>query len=161
MIFFLQIAARFPIFISKRACGIFLHHDSSYSNAQELENWKQSLNKMSDRLNRSAHLTFDVKNTATALIDNDLKLKNRAFILQSLFARKYKTAKAYAYVFKENYGLNFEIVIFLILITFCQLFPPTIQMLFLLRRIKRMINKRSYFFYKQYAKWLKTTSNED
>jgi glycosyltransferase involved in cell wall biosynthesis len=152
--FLIQIAARYPIFISKRPCGIFLHHQSSYSNAQELKSWEYSLSKMMERLNLNEHLPAEVKMDAIALINEDLKLKTRAFILLSLFSKKFKTAYDYARIFRKNYGLNLEALVFLILIPCCRWFPPGLQGLFLLRKIKRLMNTRSHRFYKQYAKWL-------
>jgi glycosyltransferase involved in cell wall biosynthesis len=110
--FLMQIAARYPIFISKRPCGIFLHHDSSYSNAQKFENWKCALSKMCDRLQHNTNLSTDAKNTAIARIEDDLRITNRAFILKSLFSKKFKEAYTYSLALKKNCGWNFEALFF-------------------------------------------------
>ena len=128
--FLLQIAARHSIFISKRPCGIFLHHESSYSNAQGFEKWKYSLSRIGKRLNCIEQVSSDAKHLLLRLIGDDLKACNRAFIHHSLFHRKFQDAYDYATIFRRSYGLNSSSLIFLIVSRVCVWFPPAIYPLF-------------------------------
>lgn len=152
--FLLQITARHSIFISKRPCGIFLHHDSSYSNAQDFGKWEYALNRMGKRLNSFEHLLGDVRSLLLKLIRSDQKACNRAFILQSLFSRRFNEAYDYATIFKKDYGLNSSSLILLIITRFCAWFPPAIYPLFLIRKIMQIKKILTYSSYRQYAKWL-------
>lgn len=152
--FLIQISSQYPFYISKKPCALFLHHHSSYSNSKQLEDWQYSLNKMKERINQNEHLRDEDKKHAINLMDYDLKLKNRAFILLSLFSRKFAVAREYADSFTKNYGLNLEMRVFIALIAICRLFPPALQLLLLVRKMRKVMNKGPHSFYKQYAKWL-------
>lgn len=152
--FLLQIAARHSIFICKQPCGIFLHHDHSYSNAQDFEKWEHSLKCMSKRLGSLDHFSTNVKNLAFEYISNDLKGSNRAFVLHSLFGRKFREAYDYATRYRKNYGLNFSLLILLIASKICYYFPPIIYLFFFIRKIKRIRRNGSQRYCKRYAKWI-------
>ncbi|MGC1877994.1 MAG: glycosyltransferase family A protein [Rhabdochlamydiaceae bacterium] len=153
--FLLQIAARYPFHISKRPCGIFLHHHSSYSSSKGLENWNSSLKRMIERIDFNPHLDSEVKKTAIELINVDLKNMNRSFILQSLFNRKFQEACDDASLFRKNYGLNLKTLFFLNLTRLCRSFPFVLHPLSLVRKLKNFKRERLYRLnYKKYAKWL-------
>ena len=152
--FLIQIAARRSIFTSKRPCGLFLHHDSSYSNAQDFGKWEDSLNRMGKRLNSLEHLSVDTRSLLLRLIGNDRKACNRAFILQSLSNRRFKEAYHYAEIFKKTYGLNSSSLTLLVTSRICTWFPPAIYPLFLIRKILRITKSQSYRSYKKYAECL-------
>jgi glycosyltransferase involved in cell wall biosynthesis len=153
--FLIQIAARYPIFVSRRPSGIFLNHNSSYSNAQELENWISSWNKLIKRLDRKCQLAKEIRSSALALIDQEPKIISRAFILRALFCRKFEQACDYAALAQKNQGMSFETLVFLAVTTFCRWFPPAILIFILLRKLKRFRNRNLDRSYKEYTKWIK------
>jgi glycosyltransferase involved in cell wall biosynthesis len=152
--FLLQIAARYPIAINKRPCGIFLHHDSSYSNAQDLKKWESSHRHLSRRIELTASLSPGVKKVAIQRFGSDLKAVNRALALQHLFEKRFKEAFDDALVFRKNYGMSATFFVLLVLAKSCQYFPPLIYLLRLIRSVKKMRKKEGYLSYTQYAKWL-------
>lgn len=152
--FLLQITARHPIFISKRPCGIFLHHESSYSNAQDFGKWEYSLNRMKNRLGNLKHFSLETQNSLQQLIEDDLKACNRAFIHHSLFHKKFLDAYDYAKIFLKNYGKSSSSLILLIISRLCTWFPPTIYPLFLIRKIMRFKKTQPYSSYKKYISFI-------
>ncbi len=157
--FLLQIAARFPIFISKRPCGIFVLHASSFSAHQELESWDKSQRKVSERLECNPYLSSEVKKRTMRLLNEESRQRNRTLnrtlICLSLFDKKFNVAYRYAKVFHKNHGLNIETALFLITSAFCKWIPKLIYILFLLRRIKNIKKRKSCFEnYKKYSDYL-------
>ena len=153
--FLIQIAARYPIFISKRPCGIFLHHTSSYSKSQELENWKCSWNKVAERINSLNGLEPEVKGAALQLVKLDIKTKDRALIFRALLDKKFQDAIEHARSFRENYGSDSKAWLFLIVTRACLWFPAVVILLKLFYQIRKQWNQRPYRSYEQYAKWMK------
>ncbi len=152
--FLLQIAARYPFHISKRPCGIFLSHHSSYSTSKGLESWNSSLKRLIERIDFNAHLDTELKKTAIELINANLKNMHRPFIVRSLFNRKFQQACDDASLFRKNYGLNLKTLFFLILTRVCRFFPFAVHALSLVRKLKNFKRERPYRAYEKYAKWL-------
>lgn len=152
--FLMQIAARHPIYISKRPCGIFLHHEHSYSNAQDFEKWEQSLKCMSKRLDSLENLSADVKNLASELIVSDLKDRNGDFIRRALVNRKFREACDYAVMYRRNYGLNLSSLILLVVSRICYWVPFSAYLFYLIRKIIRMWRSDHQHYCKCYVKWL-------
>jgi glycosyltransferase involved in cell wall biosynthesis len=151
--FQLQVAARFPIFIQKRPCGIFLHHEKSYSNAQNFLKWEASLKHLTERIRALDILSDPVKEKAIELIQSDLKAVNRAFILRSLFGKNLEEAYDCAQIYRKRYHVEFESSILLTLSRLCRICPPFVYFLRMLRGIKHWRN-RQFEPYQHYAKWL-------
>lgn len=142
--YFLQIAARYPIYISKRPCGIFLHH-SSYSNTKGFEHWEESWKKVMQRVRENPLLDTTIKERATALIHSDWENMHRPLVFRSLFHRQFQEAHALALKAGKSW--------LLILITrLCVWFPFLVYFLLCVRALK----KKSFPRYKHYAKWLNT-----
>jgi glycosyltransferase involved in cell wall biosynthesis len=137
--FLLRIAARYPIVINKHPCGIFLHHNASYSKAQNLEKWKQAHGSLAERICLCDSLPKWIKSKAVHLIQNDLKATHRAFAICFLFEKKFDQACEYAALFQKSYGWNFAALILIVLSRFCKWFPSGIHLLLLLRQMKRML----------------------
>jgi hypothetical protein len=152
--FLLQIAARYPFHISKRPCGIFLQHSSSYSNSKGLESWDSSFKRLIERISFNSYLNKEIKKTAIDLINADLKNINRPFILRSLFNRQFQEACDCVSFFRKNYGLNLEILLLLNLARLCRSFPFALHALSLVRKLKNFKRERPYRAYEKYAKWL-------
>ncbi len=160
--FLIRIAARFPIFISKRPCGIFLHHASSFSGHQELECWDESQRKMAERLECNPHLSLEVKKNALILLNLVSRKRNRALIHLSLFDKKFDNAYRYAKAFHKNHGLGIETALLLIASAICKWIPGTIYMLFLLRSLKKIKRRKNCFEnYKKYRIYLNEIDYND
>jgi glycosyltransferase involved in cell wall biosynthesis len=151
--FLIQISANHAIVIDKQPCGIFLHHDASYSNAQNLANWKQAYQSMVQRLTDFTQLSAGIKRSAVSLMQHDLKMINRAFILRALSQRQFKEAFRSAREFQQTYGLKAQSIVLLILTYLCQWIPSTLHLLLFAQKLKKMRNKESRL-YRGYAKWL-------
>ncbi len=152
--FLLQVAARHPIFISKRPCGIFLHHDTSYSNAQTFNKWQDALKRISKRIEALEFLPATAKMGAINLIDNDLKICNRSFIIIHLVNKRFEESFNCAKLFRETYGDSFDSLILLISSKICCLFPLFVRLLLLIRNVKMLKKAKLFRSYVQYAKWL-------
>ncbi|MBS0603525.1 MAG: glycosyltransferase family 2 protein [Verrucomicrobia bacterium] len=148
--FLLHVAARYPIIVTKRPCGIFLHHCLSYSKVQDFKNWEHAHSRLIKRICLIDQLSDEIKEAAIQLIHNDLKVTNRAFVLQSLFDKKFTQAREYASSFRKNYGLCSTGFILTALSILCSWFPPTFYFLYLLRKIKRAGNRNNLSSYKKY-----------
>ncbi|SRR5581483_613797 len=156
--FLLQIAARYPIFVSKRPCGIFLHHSFSYSNAQNFEKWKDALNRMSERLSSLEHLSEEIRISLLRLIRNDLKACNRAFIVQSILNKEHEKASHYGMIFKRSYGNSHTLSLLLTFSKLSTFFPFLINILLLLKKIIRAKRRQYHYLYRHYASWLNSTT---
>ncbi len=78
--YLLQIASKFPYVISKKPCGLFLHHPDSFSNSQDLLHSEAAFKKLLAR--------FPLKSE----LEHDLNLCRRSFFVRFLLAGD--TAKA-------------------------------------------------------------------
>jgi glycosyltransferase involved in cell wall biosynthesis len=153
--FLLQISAKYPIFINKRPCGIFLHHDSCYSNTQHFEKWEHSYYGIIKRIEFVFSLSYQTKKIAIERIKNDVKLIHSAFVIHYLFNKKFKEAHDCALIFRKNYGFGYASLLLLALAKSCICFPFFIHLLCLIRSIKRMSKKEAYRSYLHYAQWVK------
>jgi glycosyltransferase involved in cell wall biosynthesis len=151
--FLLQNAARFPFYISKRPCGIYLHH-SSYSNSKGFDEWNFSLKRMIDRINLNPHLNIEIKRTAAELINKDLKRLNKPIILRNIYNKQLRLAYNSAFAFRKNQGLNLETFVLLNLVRLCLWFPSFISVVLWIRKLKNFKKQRAFRHYKHYAKWL-------
>lgn len=153
--FLIHIAARFPIFISKKPCGIFLNHSSSFSGHQRLESWNNSMKMIAGRMGSHSLLSDENKKQAIALINLESRQRNQAFIHFSFFNKKFDEVLQYAKALQENDGLHFKSFIFTNLARMCLRLPVLIYPLFLIRMVRQLMKKRSYSQYEMYAKWIK------
>lgn len=151
--YLLQCAARYPFHISKRPCGIYLHH-SSYSNSKGFAEWNFSLKRMIERVNLSSHLNLEAKKAAENLINHDLEKLNKPIILRYVYNRKLQEATDLANAFRRNYGLNLETFVLLNIVKLCLCFPPFVHVLLWARKIKHLKQQHAFRKYKNYAKWL-------
>jgi glycosyltransferase involved in cell wall biosynthesis len=151
--YLLQCAARYCFYISKRPCGIFLHH-CSYSNSKDFEEWNFSLKRMIERINLNPFLTIEIKEKAAILINKDLEKLNKPIILKYIYQRKLDEAYGLAITFRRDYGLKLETFILLNLTRFCLWFPLFVHIVLWFRKLKKIKQQRSFLQYKNYAKWL-------
>jgi glycosyltransferase involved in cell wall biosynthesis len=151
--FLLQSAARFPFHISKRPCGIYLHH-SSYSNSKGFEDWSFALNRMIERLNDSPYLETEEKKLATDLINKDLEKLNKPLILRNIYNKQLQLAYRSAFAFRKNQGINLETFILLNLTRLCLWFPSFVSVVLWARKLKNFKKQRAFRHYRHYAKWL-------
>jgi glycosyltransferase involved in cell wall biosynthesis len=156
--FLLQSAARFPFHISKRPCGIYLHH-SSFSNSKGFEEWSFSMKRMIERLNLNPLLNAETKKKAAGLINKDLEKLNKPIILRHIYAKQLQSAYNSAFLFKKNQGLNFETFILFHLTRLCLWVPLLVPVVLEIRKLKSFKTQRSFRRYKHYARWLAIDKN--
>lgn len=152
--FLLRIAARYVIVVNKRPCGIFLHHEGSYSKVQEFERWHDAFHRLTKKVHLMDSLSDLSKRTAIARMLKDLRLLHRGMILMSLLDRKCEQAVRYGELFKKAYGINFISLVLLSVSWVCRLFPWAVYLLVFLRKIKRARVKKRADAYEKYAEML-------
>lgn len=152
--FLVQIAARYSFITSQHPCSIFLQHESSYSNSQSYDLWKNAFTRISERLEKLILLPSALKIAAIKAFNSDLRAINRAFVLLSL-SKKYSESCRYAAMFHENYGPSSMSWLLLALTRACRYFPSTLFFLRAVNRIRRLTMKKSKHPYESYAEWLK------
>ncbi len=151
--YLIQIAMQFPFYISKKPCGIFLQHDKSYSNSQEMVNWVATHDKLMERIQSSSQLPQEVAAQAFSCIQKDTKGVSMAFFFIYLRNRKLKEAKLALKLLQERYGNHWKITILTSAVRLCTMVPFAYHLLSLALVIKRFLRKKTAG-YEQYAKWL-------
>jgi hypothetical protein len=154
--FLIQIAMRFPIFISKQPTGIFILHPSSFSFTQSRELRKDSTKRMKEKFISQSPLPINVTNTLSHLFDEEVHQLDKGNVISNLFQRNFKKAYIYAIFYKKQYGLCRKSLLFLSASWICLIFPQAMCLLYLLRRIKRFFKKKTVSPYtdSSYAEWL-------
>lgn len=153
--FLIQIASRYSFIISKKPCGIFLHHQTSYSGIQSLEEWETAQDCLQKRVSSSNAISDAVKNRMHDLMDHDLRNTHRAFALNCLFAGNFNQAIKFATIYRKKYGLSLTSMILLLLSKLCSCLPYALPFLLWARRIKKKLQKeKGKHPYQEYAKWL-------
>jgi glycosyltransferase involved in cell wall biosynthesis len=158
--FLLQVAARYPFYISKRPCGIYLHH-SSYSNSKSFEEWNFSFTRVIERINLNLHLDTEIKKTASALMKSDLKNLNKSIILRYIYNKQLTKAYNLGYKFRKNYGFNLETFIFFNLTRICLWLPFFTRIVLWVRKLKNFKKQRSFRRYRKYTQWLTGTVKQN
>jgi glycosyltransferase involved in cell wall biosynthesis len=127
--YLLQCATKYACYISKRPCGIYLHH-ASYSNSKGFDAWDYSLRRMIERLN----VESGIKKAAAELILRDLKGMYRPLILRYLYERK----------FQEAYDLARQEGVLLWLAKAAMRMPAVVHLILWVRALKHL--KRQWTF---------------
>jgi hypothetical protein len=151
--FLLQSAACYPFHISKRPCGIYLHH-SSYSNSKGLKEWNFSLKRMIDRINFYPSLNTEIKKKAVELISKDLKKINKHIILRLIYTKQLQEAYDHAIMFRKDHRLSLETIVLLILTGLCRWLPSMVFVVLWMRKLKGLKKQRAFRHYKDYSQWL-------
>lgn len=139
--YLLQIAALFPISISKKPGAIFLTHASSFSGGQDLATQEKAIHRLIQRIQDNKNLPSKIIETAVGLKRYDLFLCQRAFLLQSLKAKKMKEAKWIAKSLPPCYSWIVRAV---------EIFPWTIHLVCLVSHTRHGIYKFRIRRYKNY-----------
>ena len=156
--FLIQIAARYPIFISKKPCGIFLNHEQSFSTSQNIDTWKNSIFKLKNRIKLFNQISLEHKKIVCKLLENQLnnELKNASFasIKEYLFAKDIKKLKKSIANYRKKYNSNYKIFIISIIIFFYPFFRWNTNLLLWIRKLKKTFPLSKFSPYKKYKIWL-------
>jgi glycosyltransferase involved in cell wall biosynthesis len=155
--FLIQIAMRFPFFITKKKCGIFLQHTSSFSNSQNMRNWMSAQHQLINRLESSHSISIETRERAISLINQNLKMIVMHFVIRHLMKREKKEARWAALFFRQRYGISIKSMTFLILTKMDEYCIPFFRLLLFVRAIKRLIKNMKYKAknpQEDFAQWL-------
>jgi len=150
--FLIQIAARYPIFISKKPCGIFLNHEQSFSTSQNIDTWKNSIFKLQDKIKSFNQISLEHKKIICKSLDAQLKKAYFAPIVIALLKKDIKNAKLSLINYQKIYGYNLKTSVISLVLLSCSLFPPNIYLSLFFYKLK---NIHKNFFYRKYKYWLK------
>lgn len=137
--FLLQIAQRFPVWISKRPSGIFLQHEGSYSFSQPLEMWRESIGKIIDRIRLSGLPSVEVAQKVVERLCGDRRAVTRAFCVDSLKRKRFAEAKLAVGYLREERGVNGEVLLLECLVRGGAYVPCLPALLRIAQRMKRLL----------------------
>lgn len=158
--FLVNIALQFPVYVTKKPCGIFLHHAASYSNTPDLDRWVKSFDRIVQRLKLTADIpvTMQKRKKAADEVNRGLNNMISGYVIYYLMNRHFKHASYASSVYKKRAGLNFKSLIFVFTSRMCVTFPTTFKLLLFARLFKklykRLFKQKINDSYMQYAKWL-------
>lgn len=142
--FLLQIAARHPIFISKKACAIFLRHDDSFSSQQSGKRWREAFGKMIERMAEERAIPEERRTLLLKHLSLYLKRYNYHSIRHSVVIKQFSEAESEFDVYRKNYRLNFKVVLFFLIAKACCHFPFIHLFLLRMKKLKRFLRLRKH-----------------
>jgi glycosyltransferase involved in cell wall biosynthesis len=137
--FLMQIAQRFPVWISKRPSGIFLQHAGSYSFSQPLEVWRDSIEKLIDRVRLSGLPSAEVAGRVVERLCADRMAVTRAFCVDYLKRRRFAEAERAVSYLKEGRGLSSEVLLLACLARGGSYVPFLSSLLGIAQKVKRLL----------------------
>ncbi len=154
--FFIQLAARYPFAISKKICGVYLSHSTSFTVRQSPLTSIQSINRLITRVQAFSWMDPKIKRNVTELLHNDLYGLSLRLILRALLEKEFAQAKTIAFLILKNYPMRWKTLLFFIATMTCYCFPPLTSILSLLKKIKASLRRKD--FAKQnlesYSQWI-------
>jgi len=145
--FLLRTAMREPIYLSKKTCALFLHHENSFSAQQAFETVRKDMclliNKFTDT---QAHqpLTEWLKKTTLGFVSYQIRKKN--------YRDAYRLASSYI----KTHGFNLKSAIFVLIAKTSQYLPVDRCVFVLLQYTRRWFVKKHQLReeYGEFAQWL-------
>lgn len=139
--FLLQIAARFPIFVSKKMHGIFLHHEQSFSAQQDSENWRSAVNKIQEGIKNNNAIPWSTSIRLLERLKRSLKEHAYSSIRHYVVWGKIDQASLALKVYTRHYTPSLQIILLTILIKMCARFPKSYCFVEQLKSIKRILKR--------------------
>jgi glycosyltransferase involved in cell wall biosynthesis len=157
--FLMQIAARFPFYISKKPGGIFLQHPSSYSFSQDLTAWKTAVERLKMNIQNFESLALDVKNALLRRIACFLRDVEIGHAVLNFYQKRFAIAHQMLKNCLDKGGYNFVTFTFLIWIKVCLFIPPAFLVILGLKKCRRLLKRKSSL--KEYEKYSYRLLNEN
>lgn len=139
--YLLQIAAAFPIVISKKFCAIFRQHEDSFSNQNNLEEQISGYEKIINNLQKNTLLTKDQSQKATNLVIHDLVRCYKHFFLSSLMNKQFDNANRIANLIGEQPSFKEKSSLYVSIVKICKLFPFFCQGLYIMKHLKNLLRR--------------------
>ena len=139
--YLLQIAAVFPIVISKKLCAIFRQHEDSFSNQNNLERQISGYEKLIHNLQKNSLLTKDQSQKAVNLVTCDLVRCYNHFFLFSLMKKQFDDAYRIANLIGEQPSFKNKSLLYLGIAKICRQFPFFCQGLYTLKYLKSLLRR--------------------
>jgi glycosyltransferase involved in cell wall biosynthesis len=158
--YLVQIAARHPIIVNKKVCGVFLAHEQSFSFSfyQEeinlnkglevfLNGYQHILQHLLNNQDLSLEFKKKVRQSLIAMVRNDVGFMS---ILQCVQRRQIKKAISVIKLFQRFYGVDRRLIVYLPIVlvkVYMPIFWPLIKMFFAsLKRMKAFLRGDFKFF---------------
>ncbi len=139
--YLLQIAAAFPIVISKKPCAIFRQYENSFSNQQNLERHEDAFKKLIKNIQKNKNLTSDQSKKAANFILFDLARSYKHFLLQSLMNKQFEEAFRIAKLIGLYPSFERKSKLYLVIAKFCKLLPFSLHGLRALKIFKHLLRR--------------------
>lgn len=139
--YLLQIAAAFPIIISKKLCAIFRQHEDSFSNQNNLEREASGYGKLINNLQKNTLLTKDQSQKAANLVIRDLVQCYKHFFLFSLMKKQFDEANRIANLIGEHPSFKDKSLLYVSIAKICKIFPFFCQGLYTLKYLKHLLRR--------------------
>lgn len=143
--FLLQVARKYPIFISKKTCALFLHHGGSFSSSNEFEVLRSGVYRLMERFSSTEN---DFLFTRWI---NEISL---GYIARQLRAQSYKRAYNLAIFCMRTCGPSIKAIIFLIVASISPYFPLDRVLFFLSRQWRILFRKNQIKLQQDFSQWL-------
>lgn len=143
--FLLQIAAKYPIFISKEICGVFLFHSNSFSVSQSLgmskeietlDNWAKAYARIRNRLKENPSVRGQTLNMADKRISSYFRDVSVRYALNFMAQKKYEDARKALDIYHVFYEPDFQTNSLNKIVTICHYIP---MMDLFLKGLKRIV----------------------
>ena len=139
--YLLQIAAVFPIVITKKLCAIFRQHEYSFSNQQNLEHHENAFRKLVENIQKNKNLTSDQSQKATTFILFDLAESYKHFFLMSLMNKQFDQACRIAKLIGLYSPFEHKSKLYLAIAKICRILPFSRHGLSILKFLKNMLRR--------------------
>jgi len=139
--YLLQIAAAFPIVISKKICALFRQHEDSFSNQPNFESHESGHKNLIRNIQKNQNLTAGQSQRATHLLQIDLVRCYNHFFLFFLLKRQFKDAHRVAKLIGQYPAFKSKSLLYTAMTKICRLFPFSCYGLYMLKSLKNLLRK--------------------
>ncbi len=141
--FFIQLAGRYPFAISKKSCGVYVSHSSSFSACQDSSILIRSISRLMARVESFPWMNPGMKKDVIQLLHTEQYHTCCELILRDLSKSHFIKAKSTASFLLKTYPLRWKTLLFFIIATTCHLLPPLIFFFLLLKKIRHSLRRGS------------------
>lgn len=135
--YLLQIASKYPIVITKKPCGVFLHHPTSFSNHQDLEKLKESFHRLASQLEK--RVPSQVYEKGKIFLQSHLIESKAGVYMSLLLAKKFPEAQTVLKELKNEPLLGKKAFIFQILFPLSVRIPFFVTLLHGVKKFKNLL----------------------
>jgi glycosyltransferase involved in cell wall biosynthesis len=139
--YLIQLAAHFPIAISKKPTGVFFSHPNSFTRGQTVLATLTSIKRIKERVASFSWIETSSRNALQELIEDDCRNVKRGLVLSHLARRRFKEAKEEAHNLFSQHPFKPKHLFFWLAIT-AIIFLPPIRLIFVILLKIRQLSRR-------------------